>query len=55
MEMISVWNLFFNEVKFKRISHQDLNYKEISSFLTKFVKVFPVILWMNKDYFPILD
>jgi hypothetical protein len=39
----------------KRIGHQELNYNEISSFLMKFVNVFRVILWMNKDYFPILD
>lgn len=39
----------------KHIVHQDLNYKEISSFLVKFVHVFRVILWMNKGYFPIPD
>jgi hypothetical protein len=39
----------------KRIGHQDLNYKEIASFLVKFVHVFRVILWMNKGYFPVLD
>lgn len=39
----------------KRIGHRDLSYKEISFFHMKFVNVFRVILWMNKDYFPIQD